>query len=722
LLSKAFDQSERRPDQPRKQANQGEIVIKLAIVGGGPGGLMSAYHVKKKIGDLAKVTIFEASERLGGKIVTRTFDTAPAMYEAGVAEIYGYSSLGPDPLRDLIEEFGLQTVPMGSDAVMIDGKIIQGVDGMEKAYGKKTANAIRKFRKTCGQQMSQSAYYEGVGKHDNNHAWMWETAEDVLNEEADDPMARKFFRVMARSDIASEMHVTNGLNALKNYLMDLDGYIDVFSIQNGNEQLVEGLKGAIDAEIQFNHRVLKVGKNDFGQYRLHIMNGKGPEERDFDVVLICLPHNWLGTIEWGNEKLRMAMSKHFVHFDRPAHYLRLAALFDKPFWNGKVDGSWFMSEAFGGCCIYIEGARHDAAGYGVLNWLISGSDALAFANLNDEQLADIALKTLPVEFGNAQEHLLEIKTHRWLASVNAIPGGKPVRDPVVNHVPEPKEHPGIIVVGDYLFDSTLNGLLDSADLATDMILSELMMKRYVSGAARDMAAMEPNPTIVPDPSPRIDRTYFDNYRALGPYAEVWHKFSDPDYIIDMVRKIWKVGPQFKMLVAGSCSGELVAALRERGIDAWGIENNRYIHGKTPGAIKPYNQFGTIINLPFNDQSFDFVYEDCLAYVAPRQTIRAVRELNRITRKGVYFASVTSDHNSDDCDCFDLLRGVKKLSTWWEWSEIFFNADFELTLYDDALLEQVWQRTLLAKKGPGDWYDDRESLRYCFFTRLDPDED
>ena len=74
----------------RRQESSGTLMLELAIVGGGPGGLMSAWYLKRKLGDLCKVTIYEASDRLGGKIVTRKFDTAPAMYEAGVAEIYDY--------------------------------------------------------------------------------------------------------------------------------------------------------------------------------------------------------------------------------------------------------------------------------------------------------------------------------------------------------------------------------------------------------------------------------------------------------------------------------------------------------------------------------------------------------------------------------------------------------------------------------------------------------
>jgi hypothetical protein len=57
--------------------------------------------------------------------------------------------------------------------------------------------------------------------------------------------------------------------------------------------------------------------------------------------------------------------------------------------------------------------------------------------------------------------------------VNGLPGGRPARDPDSRHQPEPTEHPCLFVVGDYLFDSTINGLLDSADVVVEWILEEL---------------------------------------------------------------------------------------------------------------------------------------------------------------------------------------------------------------------------------------------------------
>lgn len=670
---------------------------------------MSAWYLKRKLGDLCRVTIYEASDRLGGKVVTRKFDSAPAMYEAGVAEIYDYSMTGPDPLRELIQHFGLQTIPMDAEQVQFGGELLNDVAGMRRKYGARTATAIEAFRKRCAEAMTPMEYYEGVGAHDNENPWAYKTAEQVLDEEVEDETAKRFFKVMARSDIATESHNTNGLNALKNYLMDVEGYIGLYSIQNGNEQLIECLQSEVNADIQLNHRVLTVGKAPTGRYQLKMMNGKGPETRDFDLVLVCLPHSWLATVGWEGEQLRKSMVKHVSYFDRPAHYLRVSILFDTPFWGEKISGAWFMSEAFGGCCVYNEGARHDVGKHGVLNWLIPGSDALAFANLSDQELIDAALKSLPASLGDARSHFMEGKIHRWLSSVNAIPGGLPVRDVMTNHRPEPKEHPGIVVVGDYLFDSTLNGLLDSSDAATDIILTEMMRLR------RERAEDKPR-------SDKIDRAYFENYRGLGPYHEAWRHFTDPDYLIRLLDIVWGRTKGAKLLVAGSASGELVGALRDRGIDAFGIENNRAIHARTPKTLEKYNKLGSIADMPFNDGAFDFVFETSLCHVSPKQVVRAIRELNRVVKTGLVFGSITSDMAPALIDRYDLLRGVKKLGTWWEWSELFFGNGFDLSMHRKDCTDALWEATLAANKGPGQWYADADSLRYSFFDKVEDEDD
>ena len=302
----------------------------------------------------------------------------------------------------------------------------------------------------------------------------------------------------------------------------------------------------------------------------------------------------------------------------------------------------------------------------------------------------------------------EGKIHRWLSSVNALPGGLPARDVMTNHRPEPKQHPGLVVVGDYLFDSTLNGLLDSSDAATDIIVTEMMrLRRARADELR---------------SDRIDRDYFENYRGLGPYSDVWRQFSDPDYLKELIRIVWGKGKGCKLLVAGSASGELVGALRAGGFDAWGIENNRAIHAKTPKALKKYNKLGSIVDMPFKDGEFDIVYETSLCHVSKKQAPRAIREINRVVTTGVMFGSITSDMAPALIDRYDLLRGVKKLGTWWEWSELFFGNGFDLAMHRKDCTDAIWAATLAANKGPGQWYADADSLRYSFFDKVEEEDD
>src|SRR5690349_5343765 len=93
---------------------------RVGIVGGGPGGLMTAYCLQKHAHVPFRATIFEASPRLGGKILTGQFACAAVTYEAGAAELYDYSLVGADPLRELVAELGLATTPMEGNKVIVN--------------------------------------------------------------------------------------------------------------------------------------------------------------------------------------------------------------------------------------------------------------------------------------------------------------------------------------------------------------------------------------------------------------------------------------------------------------------------------------------------------------------------------------------------------------------------------------------------------------------------
>src|SRR4051794_24016234 len=58
-------------------------VYRVAIIGGGPSGLMAARHLEALPSERIHVTLFEKSERLGGKVLTASFASAPVSFEAG---------------------------------------------------------------------------------------------------------------------------------------------------------------------------------------------------------------------------------------------------------------------------------------------------------------------------------------------------------------------------------------------------------------------------------------------------------------------------------------------------------------------------------------------------------------------------------------------------------------------------------------------------------------
>jgi monoamine oxidase len=167
------------------------------------------------------------------------------------------------------------------------------------------------------------------------------------------------------------------------------------------------------------------------------------------------------------------MSNHHDHYDYPAHYLRASVLFEKPFWREQIAESYFMSDAFGGCCVYDETSRVDGTTFGVLGWLLAGEAALSINNLDDAAIVEQVVDSLPSSLRNGRKLMLEGHVHRWAGSVNGLPAGYPAREPDSRHVPEPEDHADLFVVGDYLFDSTLNGVMDSADTVAEWLIEEM---------------------------------------------------------------------------------------------------------------------------------------------------------------------------------------------------------------------------------------------------------
>jgi protoporphyrinogen oxidase len=446
-------------------------MMKVAIVGGGPAGLMTAYRLERHPASAPAITLFEASDRIGGKLRTRQFDSAPVLYEAGVAECYDYSSFGPDPLQQLVRDLGLRPVHTHGSSVVLNGQLLNDDCDVSRHFGDGTLRALEDFRRQAAAMLPLADWPRGFAEDDNRHPWARQTSEAVLDG-VTDPVARKLLRVGAHSDMATEPHLANGLTGLRNFLKQVPGYSAQYSIEGGMEQLAERLAGSLTStRIELECPVTGLSKARDGRYALEFRRDHEFIQQHFDAVVLALPYNFLPTIEMAGERLRRAMAAHVAHYDSPGHYLRVSLLFTQPFWHDVFTGSWVMLDAFGGCCVYDESARLAEGEYGALGWLLAGADALRHANADDRTLIARVLDSLPGGLQNeARARFLEGKVHRWAGAVSGQPGGFHVRPPREAHRPEPTEHPGLVVVGDYLFDSTLNGVLRSATIAAELLV------------------------------------------------------------------------------------------------------------------------------------------------------------------------------------------------------------------------------------------------------------
>jgi protoporphyrinogen oxidase len=445
---------------------------KVGIVGGGPGGLMTAHSLQKQATSAVRITLFEASSRLGGKILTPRFDSEPVRYEAGAAEFYDYSAFDDDPLKELIAELGLPISPMGGPAVISDHRVLANLDDIRDQLGPSAHRALIAFDRQAKDSMTPREFYHS---DDPDGAYPLPDSRrfDSMLAEIAEPQARRLIEHLIHSDLATEPCRTSVAYGLQNYLMNDPAYMQLYGIVGGNEQLPRALAERLAADIRLEHCVTNVSRSDTGQLRITSLHQETTRTEEFDFVIICLPHNQIPSLSFPEPRLAAAIQSHLDYYNYPAHYLRVTMLFTRPFWRGTLNDSYWMLDRFGGCCLYDESARDPLSTRGVLGWLLGGDMANEASQWSDERLVAEALDSLPAFLSAGRDELIEARVHRWVAAVNAMPGGLVAKNLDRRHQPEPQEHGRLFLVGDYLFDSTLNGVLDSAEYVSAWIAAEM---------------------------------------------------------------------------------------------------------------------------------------------------------------------------------------------------------------------------------------------------------
>ena len=433
---------------------------------------MTAYLLQKYVNQPLDLTIFEASERLGGKILTPRFSSQAVHYEAGAAEFYDYSPVDEDPLKALVAELGLATLPMGGNSVVVDGQAISNLDDLRRCLGDAACQSLIRFHWAARDHLTPRDFFRSGGD-ETLPVYQPQQRFDSYLQQVDDTSTARFIETWIHSDLATEPRSTTIDYGLQNYLMNDPAYMQLYGIVGGNEQLPQALAARIQAKFRMQHRATKLVSLPGGPLEVQSQSPHGFSQDQFDIVVVALPHDALTALDFSAGELDQAMQGHRCHYYHPAHYLRITLLFEEAFWRQTTPDSYWMLDAFGGCCLYDESSRLIDSPVGVLGWLLSGESAQARVGMSDSALIDEALASLPPSFATGRHSFIEGRVHRWINAVNAIPGGLEFLPLDQRHCPAAKTHPGFFIVGDYLFDSTLNGVLDSADYVAHGIAAYL---------------------------------------------------------------------------------------------------------------------------------------------------------------------------------------------------------------------------------------------------------
>lgn len=443
---------------------------RIAIVGGGPGGLFTAWLLERMASRRIELTIYEARDRVGGKVLTPSFDSAPVRYEAGAAEFYDYSVVDEDPLRHAVAMLGLPTQPLGGSAVLLDDTVVGTADDVHDRLGPAAHAALLAFDERAKAAQSPRRFYaSGFDAVADGSSRRFDAVMDAVHS----PAARRYLETMLKSDLATEPCRTSTDYGLQNYLMNDPAYMGLYCISGGNEQLVQALAARVAASVRLQEPVMAIGRTASGSLWVESRRGGQTLVEAFDTVIVALPMAHLPLVRFVGGRLEAALAAHCAHHAHPAHYLRVTILFDRPFWRRRVRDAFFMLDRFGGCCLYDESARDPDATHGVLGWLIAGTAALESCARSDDELVALALDSLPASLGDGRAAFREGRVHRWPGAVSALPGGERLAPVDQRHRPEPIDHPDLFLVGDYLFDSTLNGVLDSASHVAGWVAARL---------------------------------------------------------------------------------------------------------------------------------------------------------------------------------------------------------------------------------------------------------
>ena len=389
-----------------------QSIMSIGIVGGGISGLYAALLLRR---EGHKVTLFEASDRLGGRIYTHHFaplhDGEKAYFEAGAMRIpHSYQHrrvyhmiryLNARSTREnkvelipyILQHENNKLFVRGQSAMPADSGNISGFNLPEAFKGK---SAMELLGEVVG------PWIEGL-RTDFDRGFEKLLAYDELS-------FRQYLRFIAKwphevvefVELMSSQTNQYDLSFTEIIMQNLDfGTMDWTTIRGGMSRLPDCAAKLLDeGEIHLNSRVVSIGELSNGRIALKT-SGTNPHAEEFDKVILAIPPSALNYIL---ERPRWPFMKE--QFIRGAHFeplYKIGLHFRKRFWERSACPS------FGGQSVtdlrfrWIVYPSNDigSKGSGVLLLYCWMTDAARWMSMPSEDRIDIALHDLQIFFSDA---------------------------------------------------------------------------------------------------------------------------------------------------------------------------------------------------------------------------------------------------------------------------------------------------------------------------------
>ena len=243
-----------------------------------------------------------------------------------------------------------------------------------------------------------------------------------------------------------------------------------------------------------------------------------------------------------------------------------------------------------------------------------------------------------------------------------------------------------------------------------------MQERRSPAATRRLAAVDAPSTATEPPPLQFDRYYYE-HDCGTPYARNDEWLSWFDRVADDI--VTRLAPS-SVLDAGCALGLLIEKLRERDVDAWGVDISDFAIAQVHESIRPHCAVGSVADpLPSDfPERFDLVTcIEVVEHMSPADGERAIARMTTLADR-VLFSSSPSDFG----EATHLNVQAPE-----HWSALFARSGFFRNVDFDGRLPTIW--TALYERGAADVaevvrrYDrklvrDREEIRGLRDTALE----